>query len=108
MCINAGNQRKCVKCALESFGIGDLRDEANVGKCWRFAKTKTTLRCALCEDFFERLKPFANPVAIPAIARGIVDSEFLRQVIQHTQIVDRMNVAGTEMRIPQLKDSVSS
>src|SRR5688572_13924887 len=82
---------------LEALGVGDLGDEADVRDRGRVAEAERA-GSALGEHGLERVEPFAYPVAVPVVAPRLVDLELLREVLQHAQVVERVDVAGDRER----------
>jgi hypothetical protein len=48
---------------------------------------------AVGQQLFEGLETDRDPVPVPGVVRGLVESERLQEIAQHAQIVDRMDVA---------------
>jgi len=51
----------------------------------------------LREQWFEGCKPRGNPMIVPLRDRRLVMTKLSRQVTQHAQIVDRVDVAGDDV-----------
>src|SRR4249919_1763317 len=50
------------------------------------------------EHGFERIQPFADPMAHPFVALGLRHVPFAFEVLQHAQVVERVHVAGDHLR----------
>src|SRR5205823_3936269 len=54
-------------------------------------------RAALRQRRFQAAEPLVDPVRVPAVARGIVRLQLARQIPQHAQVVQRVDVACHEL-----------
>ena len=75
--------------------IEHLRDKANVGNSWCSAAKKG---CGRISHHLKRIKPFANPVAIPIVPSALINAKRTPKIFEDAQVVDRMNVRSNRQR----------
>lgn len=87
-----------VERAVEAAGVEDLRDQAAISDSRRFSVTKTAGARITGQQFLDRGQADIGPVAIPVIFLFLRDPEFLAEVLQYPQIIERVDVAGDGLR----------
>ena len=98
--------RQAIQIDLEALGVEDLRDQATVRQRGRIAPAKLrswqTIGFALCiqqvQLALKGLQAGACPVRVPAGLGLLRDSHLLHQMLEHAQIVERVNLAGDHLR----------
>ena len=86
------------KSIVDAARVGELRHEADVGERRRVAVAEAARRRFAREPRFERLEADVDPVLVPAVLLLFGDAERAGQVMQHAQVVERMDVAGDRER----------
>jgi hypothetical protein len=79
---------------IETLRIEYLRHQAAVDQCRRIAERKATHTPQLRQIDFERGKPLFDPVAVPRILGFLRHLELVLEVLEHAQVVERMDLAG--------------
>ncbi len=74
--------------------VGELRDEADVGERGSVAVAVAPRGGFARELRLQRREADLAPVPVPRVAGGLVDAERAGQVLQHAQVVERVDVAG--------------
>src|SRR5262249_37926444 len=92
--IDRDDPREGVERDLEAPRIGDLRYQADVGERNVCAKGVGSGR----EHRLERSEAFEDPVVVPGVDRRLLLTELVLEVAQRRKIVERMDVAGDELR----------
>src|SRR5258707_10820093 len=93
---DAGEVRKWRDVDAEEFGSGVLTGETDVRDRHLVAMAETT--CFFrAEVGFERGQRLRMPMAAPGHARGLVDLEFVLQILAHARHNERMRIAGHDL-----------
>ena len=82
----------------EAARVVDLRDQAAVGDRRRVAVAEGAGRRMVLQQRFERGEAFGDPVPHPDVALGLRHAPVALEILQHAQVVERMDVAGDQLR----------
>ena len=92
--IDGDDFRKAIERNLQASRVGDLRHQTNVGDgdgATEGIGTRT-------DHGFERIETGEHPMTIPGVDLGLVLPELTLEIAQWCQIVERVNIAGDELR----------
>ena len=78
--------------------VRDLRHEADVGERGRVAVAEAPGRAVVRQRLLQRLEADVDPVAVPAVLLLLREAQRADQVVQHAQVVERMDLAGDLQR----------
>src|SRR6185503_8427706 len=74
--------------------VEDLWHQADIGETGRVAMTERPGLAVARQRLLDALEAERDPMIEPALDIRLLVAELTRQVLQHAQIVDRMDVAG--------------
>src|SRR5471030_1463329 len=73
-------------------------EEADIGDSGRVAVAEIAGLLMVGDQRLEGAEALDDPVVVPALDRLLVLAELLAEIAQHPQIVDRVDVAGDDLR----------
>ena len=95
---DAHHGRQRTEIAVEAARVEHLWHETAIGKRRRVTVTEHTGPGVAGEYGLDGLEAHFDPMAIPGVLLRVADTEFPRQILQHAQVVDRVDIACNGLR----------
>jgi hypothetical protein len=92
--LDALKMHEAAHIGAETRSCEKLRHKADIGERWGVAVTEGTRLARAGGRFLESFKTAFDPAAAPAVEPLLILPKLVFQVSKHTQILERMNVAG--------------
>src|SRR4029453_18304491 len=91
--LDARQRRVRTQIEMDAARVRELRNEADVGKRWRGAMAERAGWRFARQSRPGRLEPDVAPIPIPAVLLRVGRPERAGQVVEHAQVVERVDVA---------------